>query len=85
MLSIKTEMSIMHIEEMERSYIAEVLAHCGGKIAGKGGAAEILGMKRTTLISRMEKLGMRKTPTGSQMRESWRSGRRWLPLRTQRR
>ena len=41
MLSIKTEMSIMHIEEMERSYIAEVLVHCGGKIAGKGGAAEI--------------------------------------------
>lgn len=66
MLSIKTEMSIMHIEEMERSYIAEVLVHCGGKIAGKGGAAEILGMKRTTLIFRMEKLGMRKTPTGSQ-------------------
>lgn len=68
MLLIKTGMSIMHIEEMERGYIAEVLAHCGGKIAGKGGAAEILGMKRTTLISRMEKLGMRKTPTGSQMR-----------------
>lgn len=66
MLLIKTEMSIMHIEEMERRCIAEVLAHCGGKIAGKGGAAEILGMKRTTLISRMEKLGMRKSPTGSQ-------------------
>ena len=61
-------MSILHIEEMERGYIEEVLAHCGGKIAGKGGAAEILGMKRTTLISRMEKLGMRKTPTESQMR-----------------
>lgn len=66
MLLIKTELSIMQIEEMERSYIAEVLAHCGGKIAGKGGAAEILGMKCTTLISRMEKLGMRKSPTGFQ-------------------
>ena len=66
MLSIKTEMLIIHIGEMEHSYIEEVLAHCGGKIAGKGGAAEILGMKRTTLISRMEKLGMRKSPTGSQ-------------------
>lgn len=66
MLLIKTELSIMQIEEMERSYIAEVLAHCGGKIAGKGGAAEILGMKRTTLITRMEKLGMRKSPTGFQ-------------------
>ena len=68
MLLIKTEMSIMYIEEMERSYIAEVLAHCGGKIAGKGGDAEILGMKRTTLNSCMEKLGKRKTPTRSQMR-----------------
>ena len=53
------------LEEMERSYIEEVLSHCGGKIAGKGGAAEILGMKRTTLISRMEKLGIRKMPAGS--------------------
>ena len=50
---------------MERAYIEEVLAHCGGKISGKGGAAEILGMKRTTLISRMEKLGIRKMPAGS--------------------
>ena len=58
--------ALLTLEELERSYIAEVLAHCGGKIAGKGGAAEILGMKRTTLISRMEKLGMRKSPTGSQ-------------------
>ena len=33
---IKTEMLIIHIEEMERSYIAEVLAHCGGKIAWQG-------------------------------------------------
>lgn len=65
-LSVSTE--FLTLEEMERSYIEEVLSHCGGKIAGKGGAAEILGMKRTTLISRMEKLGMRKTPTGSQMR-----------------
>ena len=53
------------LEEMGRSYIEEVLAHCGGKISGKGGAAEILGMKRTTLISRMEKLGIRKMPIGS--------------------
>ena len=34
MLSIKTEMLIIHIGEMERSYIEEVLSHCGGKIAG---------------------------------------------------
>ena len=28
MLSIKTEMLIIHIGEMERSYIEEVLSHC---------------------------------------------------------
>ena len=49
----------MTLEEMERQYIQRVLDHCGGKISGKGGAAEILGLKRTTLISKMDKLGMR--------------------------
>jgi len=47
------------LDEMERRYIQQVLNHCDGKIAGKGGAAEVLGLKRTTLISKMEKLGMR--------------------------
>lgn len=46
------------LEEMERRYILQVIDHCGGKIGGKGGAAEILGVKRTTLLSRMEKLGI---------------------------
>ena len=46
------------LEDMERNYILRVVAHCKGKIGGKGGAAEILGMKRTTLLSRMEKLGI---------------------------
>ena len=46
------------LEEMERQYILRVIDHCGGKIGGHGGAAEILGMKRTTLLSRMAKLGI---------------------------
>ena len=57
-LSYKAE-QLMTLEEMERQYIQLVLDHCGGKISGKGGAAEILGLKRTTLISKMDKLGMR--------------------------
>ena len=57
-LSFKAE-QLMTLEEMERQYIQRVLDHCGGKISGKGGAAEILGLKRTTLISKMDKLGMR--------------------------
>ena len=50
---------LLTLEELERRYIQTVIDHCGGKISGKGGASEILGMKRTTLISRMDKLGMR--------------------------
>jgi DNA-binding NtrC family response regulator len=46
------------LEEVQRRYIREVLRRAGGKIAGVGGAAEILGMKRTSLYTRMRILGM---------------------------
>lgn len=47
------------LEEMERQYILQVLQSCGGRIAGAGGAAEVLGLKRTTLNSKLERLGIR--------------------------
>jgi formate hydrogenlyase transcriptional activator len=47
------------MDEMERLYIEEVLRHVNGAVAGKGGAAEILGMPASTLRSRMKKLGIR--------------------------
>ncbi|MBO0723164.1 MAG: sigma 54-interacting transcriptional regulator [Blastocatellia bacterium] len=47
------------MEEMERDYISEVLNHTKGMIAGKGGAAEILGLPPSTLRSRMKKLGIK--------------------------
>ncbi len=47
------------LDEMQRRYIEQVLEKTGGKIGGPGGAAEILGMKRTTLNDRMKKLGLR--------------------------
>jgi transcriptional regulator with GAF, ATPase, and Fis domain/tetratricopeptide (TPR) repeat protein len=47
------------LDEMQRRYIQQVLEKTGGKIGGPGGAAEILGMKRTTLNDRMRKLGLR--------------------------
>jgi DNA-binding NtrC family response regulator len=46
------------IEEVERAHIEKVLAACDWKIRGKDGAAEHLGLKRTTLQSRMKKLGI---------------------------
>ena len=46
------------LEDVEREHILRVLRKAGGKIAGPGGAAEQLGMNRTTLNSRMQKLGI---------------------------
>jgi formate hydrogenlyase transcriptional activator len=46
------------IEEVERAHIEKVLVACDWKIRGEGGAAERLGLKRTTLQSRMKKLGV---------------------------
>ena len=46
------------LEEIERGHIINVLRETKGKIGGAGGAAERLGMNRTTLNSRMQKLGI---------------------------
>ena len=48
------------LEEIERVHISKMLKKTGWKIAGAGGAAEILGMHSSTLRSRMEKLGIAK-------------------------
>ncbi len=47
------------MDEIQRRYINYILQECGGKIGGAGGAAEILGLKRTSLYSRMKILGMK--------------------------
>ena len=44
------------LEDVEREHIIRVLRETKGKIGGPGGAAERLGMNRTTLNSRMQKL-----------------------------
>jgi formate hydrogenlyase transcriptional activator len=48
------------LEEVERSYIIEVMKRCVGKISGAGGAAEILDIPGNTLHSKMKKLGITK-------------------------
>jgi formate hydrogenlyase transcriptional activator len=48
------------LEEVERSYIIEVLKRCAGKISGAGGAAEILNIPGNTLHSKIKKLGISK-------------------------
>jgi DNA-binding NtrC family response regulator len=48
------------MEEMERDHIIAVLTQCNFRIAGKGGAAEILDLPPTTLHSKIKKLGIKK-------------------------
>ena len=49
-------------EEAERQAIVEALKTAQGKISGQGGAAERLGLKRTTLQNKMRKLGIARVP-----------------------
>jgi len=51
--------------ERERINIMAALQLANGKISGTDGAAELLGIKPTTLASRMKKLGIKKTPNPS--------------------
>jgi formate hydrogenlyase transcriptional activator len=44
------------LERAEREHIVRVLRECGGRVAGPRGAAVKLGLKRTTLQSKMGKL-----------------------------
>ncbi|WP_342086213.1 sigma-54-dependent Fis family transcriptional regulator [Dyadobacter sp. OTU695] len=48
------------LEDVERVHIIETIKRCGGKLAGRGGAAEYLGMPATTLHSKIKKLGITK-------------------------
>jgi len=47
-------------KQTEADYIRRVLALTGGRIRGRGGAAELLNEKPTTLESRMQRLGISK-------------------------
>ena len=47
--------------QAESSVIVDALRAASGRIAGKGGAAERLGLKRTTLQNKIRRLGISKT------------------------
>jgi transcriptional regulator with GAF, ATPase, and Fis domain len=48
------------IQRLERENLFAVLEKTGWKIKGIDGAAELLGVKPTTLISRIEKMGLKR-------------------------
>jgi PAS domain S-box-containing protein len=57
------EGAVLTAEELlriERENIRRALERCGGKVAGDGGAAKLLGIAPSTLASRMKALGLRR-------------------------
>ena len=48
------------LESVEREHIVSVLEQTGWRVSGDHGAARLLGLKRTTLESRMKKLGIQR-------------------------
>jgi len=57
-LAARTATSAERFEDAVRGHILEVLRETNGVVAGPRGAAVRLGLKRTTLLSKMEKLGI---------------------------
>jgi len=52
------EAGLLSMDELQRRHILRALEVAGGRIKGRGGAADMLGMKPSTLRSRMERLGI---------------------------
>ncbi len=55
------EKTICTLDENERHHILKALEATQWQVGGKNGAAQLLGIKRTTLQHRMKKLGIQKT------------------------
>ena len=53
--------SFQPLEEVERDYIQQVLKKTSWVVEGQKGAAALLGLNPSTLRSRMQKLGIKKT------------------------
>ena len=56
----KTVIPESEMRERERENVVAALNQCGWKIYGSGGAAELLGIKPTTLTSRIKKMGLKR-------------------------
>lgn len=57
-LAASANSGLASLEQIERDHITRVLNACGWRVRGETGAAAILGLKPSTLESRMNKLGI---------------------------
>lgn len=60
------------LADAERAHIVATLRETNGVVGGPGGAAARLGLPRTSLIGRMQRLGLAKSPA-AQREKPWRS------------
>jgi len=51
----------LKLEDVVRNHIVQVMENSGWRVKGKNGAAEMLGIKPTTLYSKMNKLGIKRS------------------------
>jgi len=54
--SVLSHKGKMKLKDIERDHIIEVLNSTNWRLGGKGGAAELLDLKRTTLYEKIKKL-----------------------------
>jgi transcriptional regulator with GAF, ATPase, and Fis domain len=52
--------TVDELEELERTNFQRALARCEGRVSGPQGAAQLLGMKASTLASRLKVLGVKR-------------------------
>ena len=60
MLPERGLLTVAELRELERQNFMNALELAGGRVAGKGGAAELLGMKASTLTYQLRSLGIEK-------------------------
>jgi formate hydrogenlyase transcriptional activator len=60
--SLETD-TTQNLQDMERRHIVAVLEEAGWRVGGRGGAAEVLGLRRTTLQAKIKKLGIKRSHT----------------------
>jgi formate hydrogenlyase transcriptional activator len=58
--AFENDFFIKTLQEVEKEYILKIVKKCGGRITGPQGAAVLLDLPGTTLISKMQKLGIKK-------------------------
>jgi formate hydrogenlyase transcriptional activator len=57
-VSAPVSVPLKTIDENERDHILAIMNYCRGRTSGTGGAAEILGVPKSTLHSKMKRLGI---------------------------